>query len=162
MKPLNPEIIKAQIGLLRCHFSDDEEGFLLSLESETNAIELLSQLVDRFQEAKSNCAALTIRIRELQEREERFAGRQKAIKDLMFRLMEIAELTRLPLPLATLTIAKGTPSVRIIDEKALPPAYVRTIREPAKVLIADSLKAGHAVPGAELSNGEPHIVIRVK
>jgi hypothetical protein len=165
MKPINPEVVKAQIaGLLVRHpeLQDDEEALQLSLDSETDATALLGQIVAKLQESKALSNGTANWISDLRARQDRYDRRQEALRALAFRIMEIAGLKKLELPLATLAIAAGRPKVVITDAAALPAVYVRTVREPAKVLIADTIKSGHAVPGAELSNAEPVLSIHVK
>lgn len=51
-----------------------------------------------------------------------------------------------------LKLRKCAPSVRIVDEKLLPPGFMRTktTTEPDKISICEVLKGGNKVPGAEL------------
>jgi hypothetical protein len=165
MRPINPEVVKAQIASLLIRYpqlQDDEEALALSLDSETDATALLSQIVARLGETEALINGTANWISDLRSRHGNYDRRKDALRDLAFRIMEIAGLPRLELPLATLSISAGAKKVVITDEKALPSAYVRTVREPAKTLIGQMLRAGHEVPGAELSNAEPHLTIRVK
>jgi hypothetical protein len=52
--------------------------------------------------------------------------------------------------------------VIITDEAALPDNVVRIKREPNKTLIRELIDQGVAVNGAELSNSEPSLAMRVK
>jgi Siphovirus Gp157 len=162
---ITPDLVKAQIASLLVRFpqlQDDEEALALSLDSETDAIALLSQIVAKLQEAKATAGGLANWVSDLRSRLDRLERRQEALRALAFKIMETADVTRLELPLATLTISTGPRKVLVTDEKALPSCYVRTVREPAKVIIGDMLRAGHVIPGAELSNAEQVLRITVR
>jgi len=164
-KPITPEFVKAQIARLLLAFpdlNDDLEDLALSLASETDLESLMNKLILDEREAATNASAIQIWIRELQIRMQRFDMKQAACKKMMFELMDMAGIKKLPLPLATVSIVRGRDKVVITDERALPSIYVKTTREPRKAMIADALRTGHTVPGAELDNGEPHLTIRVK
>lgn len=55
------------------------------------------------------------------------------------------------------SVGRGTPSVVITDEAAIPPAMMRTA--PDKAAILAQLKAGKHIPGATLSNAAPRLSI---
>lgn len=165
IRPINPEVVKAQIAGLLVRFpelQDDEEALALSLESETDAATLLNQIIAKEREAKALSAGISNWISDLRSRMDRYDRRQEALRALAFRLMEIAGLKKLELPLATIVIGAGRPKVVITDAAALPSCYLRSKPEPDKVYIGDMIKAGHTVPGAEISNAEPVLSIHVK
>ena len=84
------------------------------------------------------------------------------MRALAFKLLKQAGLKKLELTAATLSIRAGQPRVIITDEARLPDYFIRIKREPDKHLIASYLKAGDAVEGAELSNSESVLAVRVK
>lgn len=162
---ITAEFVKGQIARLLLAFpdlSDDLEDLELSLASETDLESLMNKLILDEREAATNSSAVAIWVRELQGRMQRFDMKQTACKKLMFELMDVAGVKKLPLPMATVSIVNGRDKVVITDEQAIPPIYIKTTHEPIKTMIADALKNGQAVPGALLSNGEPHLTIRVK
>lgn len=164
-KPITPEFVKGQIARLLLAFpdlTDDLEDLALSLASETDLESLMNKLILDEREAATNANAIQIWVHELEKRKQRFDMKSAACKKLMFELMDLAGVKKLPLPLATVSIVNGRDKVVITDAEAIPSIYIKTTREPVKTMIADALKTGHVVPGAELGNGEPYINIRVK
>lgn len=165
--PLTETHIRQQISNLRLlnpELAEDEDGWLLSLESETNLCELLRQIERKRQDADALAGALAGTIAELETRSARFERREKAMRELMFRLLQAAELRKLELPECTLSIAAGQPRVIITNEAAVLAIddLCRIKREPNKARIKELLAAGETIAGAELSNAEPHIVVRVR
>lgn len=99
-------------------------------------------------------------MKEMSERRDRYGRQQEAARDGIFRIMQAAELTKLELPEATLSVRPGAVRVVITDEADLPDSFVRVKREADKAAIKDALKAGQFVPGAALSNGGPTLHVR--
>lgn len=164
-KPINPEVVKAQIASLLLHFpelQDDPESLALSLDSETDATALLSQIIARWQQAKANSVGLANWISDLRARMDRMDRRMEAQRKLMLKIMEIADIRKLELPIATLGISMGPKRVIITDEKLLANQCWRVTREPDKTKIKEFLLQGVDVGGASLSNGEEFLRISVK
>jgi hypothetical protein len=76
------------------------------------------------------------------------------------KVMEAANLSKLVLPAATLSLRPTGPAVRILDDKKIPEAYWRVKREPNLVAIKAALLDGELVAGATLSNGGQTLAIR--
>jgi hypothetical protein len=95
-------------------------------------------------------------------RRDRYDARVEALRALAFQLMQMADVPKLTLPHATLSIRNGPPKVVIVDEAAIPENYIRIKREPNKSLIREHIQQGIDVPGASLSNAEPVIAIHTK
>ena len=98
----------------------------------------------------------------LRARAARFERREQAIRDLMFRMLELAHLKKLEMPEATVSVRVGVPKVIVTDEAALPDEFCRIKREPDKGKIKAALAELKPVPGATLSNAEDTLAIRVK
>lgn len=164
-KPINPEVVKSQIASLLLHFpdlQDDEEALALSLDSETDATALLSQIVAKWQQAKANSVGLANWISDLRARMDRMDRRMEAQRKLMLKIMEIADIRKLELPIATLGISMGPKRVIITELEKLPAVYTRVSIEPDKTKIKDALMSGADLAGASLSNGEEFLRISVK
>ena len=164
---LDPTFVRAQIELLRVTHPDiwdegDEQLLADMLEAETGLHEFLTVVVHRMLEADAFAAAVGQHISDITARRDRFRQRQDAMRALAFKLMQAAEVRKLELIPATLSIRAGQPRVIVTDEDALPENCVRIKREPDKHLIKSYLTAGQEVPGAELSNSEPSLAVRVK
>jgi hypothetical protein len=132
------------------------------IEAETNAIDFLRRLERNRQVALATIKVLHEWVEALCERSKRFDVREHAIRTLMFKVLQTANLHKIELPEATLSIRAGQPKVIITEEGDIPDYYVRIKREPNKILIGAALKAGTNVPGATLSNAEPTLAIRTK
>jgi hypothetical protein len=161
---LNPLIVRQQIESLKVsnpELIEDDEAWLLSLESETRIEELLAQIVRQIEDAKALVVGTKDRFEELKARKDRFENRVEALRSLAFKLMEAAELPKLELPEATLSIRSVPPSVMITDEEKLPDIACKFERKPDKTKIKELLASGW-VAGATMSNGGKSLSIRVK
>lgn len=103
----------------------------------------------------------------IKEAEKQMADRRKAIEKraaaLLERLktgLEIAGVQKLETPHFAITIKRNPPSVDVWDERQIPAEYMRTpepapppVAVPDKKAIAEAIKAGKDVPGAQLAHG---------
>lgn len=162
---LDPNIVQQQISNLRLQFpelADDDVLRADTIEGETDAHEFLTRIVHMIDDARALSDGTDGRMKELQARRDRFDRRIEAFRSLAFKIMSAADLPKVELPIATLSIRTGTPKVIITDESKLPPEFTITKIEPNKKAIKEALSNATLVPGAELSNAEPTIAIRVK
>jgi hypothetical protein len=163
---LDPAFVRAQIEALRVMhpdvWEDGDDTLLLALESETDLREFLTALVRCMLEADAFAEGTAHLIDDIKARQQRFVQRSDAMRSIAFRLMQQAAVKKVELPAATLSIRVGVPRVIVTDEAALPPNCVRIKREPDKVAIKEHLARGEPVAGAELSNSEPVLAVRVK
>ena len=164
---IDPTFVRAQIELLRVTHPNiwdegDEQLLADMLEAETGLHEFLTVVVHRMLEADAFAAAVGQHISDITARRDRFRQRQDAMRALAFKLMQAAEVRKLELIPATLSIRAGQPRVIVTDEARLPPNCVRIKREPDKVAIKELLGRGEQIAGAELSNSEPQLAVRVK
>lgn len=162
---INQHLLSAQIAALRLGYpelEDDDDAWQISIESETDAPEMLARIERRRQEAATSAGALITYIAELESRLRRYERREQAMRDLAYRILQLANLRKVELPEATFSIVAGQPKVLILDEKAIPDALCRFTRTPDKTKVREWLKSGTEVPGAVLSNAEPHIMIRTR
>lgn len=144
---------------------DDSDEQLLTdcLNGETEMNEFLANVVDRMQEASAFAGGIQTRMVELEERQGRFERREKAMRELAFKIMCAADVRKVELTEVTLVIAKGNRKlIGEVDPNSLPDNLVRIKREPDKKAIKGELESGRAVPGYELSNAEPHLTVRTK
>ena len=164
---LDPTFVRAQIEALRVSYPgiwDDDDQQLLAdmLEGETDLHEFLTGVVRRMCEAEALASGIGNLLVDMRDRQRRFYERHDAMRALAFKLMQQAAVKKVELPQATLSIRAGQPKVIITDETVLPPNCVRIKREPDKVAIREHLARGEPVAGAELSNSEPVLAVRVK
>jgi len=164
---LDPTFVRAQIELLRVNHPqvwDAEDETLLAdmLEGTTDLHEFLTLVVVRILEANAFIHGIDALISEQKARCARIEQRSDAMRALAFRVMNWAEVRKVELPAATLSIRAGQPRVIITDETVLPPNCVRIKREPDKTAIREQLARGEPVAGAALSNSEPVLAVRIK
>ena len=83
--------------------------------------------------------------------------------DKLRKIMEAAELRKVELPEATISMAKGQSRlVGDCDPSGLADNFCRIKRELDRAAIKSELAAGGQVPGFYLSNAEPYLTIRTK
>src|SRR5262245_5273542 len=139
---MNPDLIRQQIANLRLAHPDldeDEEAWLLSLESETDFRSFMREVESARQMAESNAIAINGRIAELKVRLARYGRREELCRKLMFNTLQSAGTRKLELPEATLSIRNGQQKVIITDEAAVPDQFCRFKREPNKETIKAQL-----------------------
>lgn len=129
-------------------------------EAESNLHDVLAALVDKEREAKAMAGAIKERMGELAARKKRYARQEDAMRDLIQKIMEHADLRKCTLPEATLSISfkKATPVV--VDPDQLPDECVT--REPNKTVINEWCAAGNIPDGVTVGNGADSLTIRVK
>jgi Siphovirus Gp157 len=166
MNQLDPTVIRRQIENLKVSFPDlagDDESWQMSLESETDLAELLTNLIRKIDDAKALVIGTKDRFEELEQRKARFEHRIDALRQLAFKLMQSAEVTKLELPEATLSLRNGAQQlVGEADAASLPDELCKISRNPDRTKIKEALKAGQTVPGFQLSNAQPSLSIRIK
>lgn len=167
---IDPRVVRQQIEnlkILHPELLEDDEAWLVSLESETKFEELLTQIVRRIEDTKALADGTAGRLDELNERKARLLHRMESLRDLLFKLMESAELNKLELAEATISVRKGQPKViGDADPKDLPDELCKISRDLNRTAIKDALKTGKEVPGFSLSNSlsnsHPSLSIRIK
>lgn len=161
---LNPVIVKQQIDNLKALHIDlfeDEEAWLLALESETDMDKLLTQIIRRIEDSKALVVGTKDRAEELAARRKRFEDRIESLRNLAFKIMEAAEIAKIELPEVTLSIRNVPPSVVVTDENNLPDIACKFERKPDKTKIKELLATG-LVAGAAMTNGGKTLSIRIK
>lgn len=163
---LDPGIVRQQIENLKLahpELLEDDEAWLATLESETSFEELLTNVVRRIEDTKALVVGTKDRFEELKARKDRFEHRVESLRGLAFKIMSAAELAKVELPEATLSLRAGTQQlVGDADPKELPDSLCKISRDLDRTKIKDALKTGQTVPGFQLSNSPPSLSIRIK
>lgn len=166
MASLNPLVVRQQIENLKVAFPallDDGDSWISSLESETDLHDLLTRIVRQIDDTKALVVGTRDRFDELNARKDRFEHRIEALRELAFKLMQAAEIAKVELPEATLSLRAGTQQlIGEVDANSLPDNLCKISRSPDRTAIKDALKAGQTVPGFTLSNSTPSLSIRIK
>lgn len=140
---------------------DDEKLRHDTIEGNTSAFEVLAALVQAEVEDKAIMRACEYAIERYESRAEAAQRRIGKRRRSMMKIMDGGELTKVRMPIASLSRSNGPRRVIITDEAEVPESYCRIKREPAKDIIREALEAGEYVPGAALSNGETTLRVLV-
>jgi hypothetical protein len=106
---------------------------------------------------------LKAHIKGLQDRLERLFERAAARRQIARDAMLEVDLKSVSAPDFTITVRPGTPAVVVVDENAIPEAYWEA-REPRldRAHLLTDLKHGLSITGAQLSNPEPVLSVRIR
>ncbi|MCR9195467.1 siphovirus Gp157 family protein [Oceaniradius stylonematis] len=153
---IRSELQKAWPELDECTLAD-------TLEGATTLHEAISSLVRSALEDETLIAALKTRLADLKLRLARFSSRMEAKRSTAQRAMAEADITKIIEPDFTVSL-RTTPAKLIVTDETLIPEWC-FIPQPAKLdraRLRDALEAGTAISGAELSNRERGLSVRVK
>lgn len=162
---LDASKLEAEIHHLLAAFpelAEDEELRLDTLEGETDFNRIMSRLVRVRNEKLADAEGLSSYIGDLSERKARQVRGADGLKALMLSLMSAADIPKLVLPEATISVTKPRSSVEVTDIDALPQGTFTTVRQPDKTAIKAMLDAGEEIPGAALKTSDPGLTVRVK
>ena len=163
---INPAVVRQQIENLRVahpELIDDDESWLLAIESETDLDAVLTKIVREIEDTKALEAGTKERLEELEGRKDRFGRRIESLRGIAFKVMETAGIDGKILPEATISIRKGQPQlVGEADASSLPDELCKISRDVDRTKVKEALKAGKTVPGFSLSNSTPSLTIRIK
>lgn len=141
----------------------DERLMADCLDGESgDAMEVVRQLVRASMHAKSMAEAAKSRASDIQARADRYAKRETSLRGAVFAIMDAIGQRRIEAEDFTASISAGASGVVVTDETLLPDSVVRITRTPDKRAIADALKTGATIEGAEISNGPPRLTVRTK
>ncbi|WP_173931358.1 siphovirus Gp157 family protein [Chelativorans sp. Marseille-P2723] len=157
--------LKAEITRLRTELPELAEDDMLRedmLAGETDLELIISRALDERREAETMAAAIKEREAALASRRARFEKKAEAMRSLVKSVMQAADLPKITLPEATISIQSPRASVAITDLDAIPQGYFRLKKEADKTAIKKAIEAGDKIPGAELALGEETLSIRTK
>lgn len=142
---------------------EDDEAWLSALESETSFNEVLTSVIRKIEDTKALVVGTKDRLDELKARVDRFDVRVFRLRELVWKLMQAADLKKVELPEATLSLRAGQPQlIGDFDLSTTPEQFHRATYSIDKTAIKEALKTGETVPGYSLSNSPPSITIRIK
>lgn len=142
----------------------DEQLKLSTLEGETGLNELVSSLLAENEDDEGMVKQIKVQIDDRRQRIERFEHRIETRKNAIVSLMDCAQLTKLPLPEATVTLRTLPSRPKVIDADALPDKFVKqvvTLKADMEAIDA-ALERGENVPGVVMSNGGSSLTVRRK
>ncbi len=152
--------VRAVVDMLRDALGDEGDDRLLldTLEGETDLMEISRRILDAIEAEEGTRDVLSEQMDARKVRRDRCDGRIKAHREALAALMEAANLDKLPLPEATVTLRKNNPKRIVIDPDKLPDAYCTFTRKPNMAAI----KEAGDVPGTTLDNGSVTLTVRRK
>jgi hypothetical protein len=159
---INYEEIRRMADTIREICGDDEDTYLDTLEGETDAMEVMSQLIQQRMYAKAFQQASKEMAAQYTERARRMADKEDAVTQVMGHLLDAIGVKKLQHPLATISRTKPRWSVNVVDEAAIPKQLVTTLVKPDLATIKKQLDQGEFVPGVEIVPGNPGVTMRVK
>lgn len=131
------------------------------IEGETRLHECLAMVSRELLAAEEEAAGVANAILKLRDRQQRHQDRAERLRGIMFEAMQVAELTTMKTPVATISVRAGTAKVEIIDEASIPKKFFVTPRPVVdKKALKEALEAGKSVKGATLSNAAPVLSVR--
>lgn len=140
---------------------EDELTDLVSVEDKMQS--LFTSLVTITDEEQRMTDLLDRQIKELTERKKRITNRIQYAKDTLHNAMRVCDITKIKLPMITISRSKTPDKVVIDDETALlcehPEYFIKQNPKIDKAKLKQDLKCGVAVDGAHLEQGET-IVMR--
>ena len=141
----------------------DEETLLDTLEGITNLHEMIAAVIRSALVDEALHAGLCCRMDDMKERLSRLETRAGKKRELALHAMSEVGLSKLEQPDFTACTRAGSPSLLVVAEQTIPPDY--WLPQPPKLDrqgLLGELKRGASIPGAELSNPKPILMVRTK
>ena len=165
-RPLALEVSTYQA--LRGRFLDewpeiDKETLADSLEGITDLHEMIAAVIRSALVDEALHAGLRLRLDDMRERLSRLEVRAAKKRRLALEAMSEVGFTKLEQPDFTVSTRAGSPALIVVAEDKIPNAY--WVPQPPKLdrqRILGELKRGCEIPGAQLSNPQPVLMVRTK
>lgn len=143
-------------------YKEDMETFWDTIDGETDIMDLVGDLLEQLIKAKADQMQCKARADMYSTRASGHASREETIKRSMLQILQATGQTKIPHAFGTISLRKGTESLRITDEREIPSQLTRVTVTPDKAEIKKQLKAGVEIEGAELFTGPETIAVRMK
>jgi hypothetical protein len=166
MSPLERESLTYQVlkeRLLTDHADLDEETLTDTLEGITNLHEMIAAVIRSALVDEALSAGLRKRLDEMKERLTRLEERGAKKRQLALEAMDEVGLGKLQQPDFTASTRPGSPSLVVTAEDDVPSPY--WVPQPPKMdrqALLGELKRGAEIPGVQLNNPKPVLVVRTK
>jgi hypothetical protein len=141
----------------------DDETIRDTLEGITDLHEMIAAVIRSALVDEALGSGLRARLDDMRERQSRLEMRASKKRELALQAMSETGLTKLEQPDFTASTRAGVPALVVISEQTIPEAYWLT--QPPKLdrqALLGELKRGGAIPGVELSNPKPVLMVRTK
>lgn len=164
--------LKVEISSFKAHVAslldqhpelvEDEDLRADMFEGETDLHQLIDRLLRIKLDADTMAAAVKARKQDIADRQARFERKADGAKALLKDILIAADLPKVTLPDATISITKPRTKVSILDINELPQGFYAVERKAKAAEIKAALEAGEKIPGAELTLGSEGIMVRTK
>jgi hypothetical protein len=141
----------------------DNETIRDTLEGITDLHEMIAAVIRSALVDEALWSGLRARLDEMKERQSRLEVRASKKRELALQAMSETGLTKLEQPDFTVSTRPGVPALVVVSEQTIPEAYWLT--QPLKLDrqgLLGELKRGSAIPGVELTNPKPVLMVRTK
>jgi hypothetical protein len=141
----------------------DDETLRDTLEGITDLHEMIAAVIRSALVDEALHAGLRFRLEDMKERLSRLELRASKKRLLALEAMTEVGLTRLEQPDFTASTRAGSPALVVVAEDHIPEAY--WLPQPPKLdrqAILRELKVGTEIPGAQMSNPQPVLMVRTK
>ena len=165
-KPLKMELSKYQLlrqRLLVEYPTADDETLVDTLEGITDVHEMIAAVIRSALVDEALATGLRSRLDEMKQRLGRLDERGARKRGLALDAMNEIGLRKLEQPDFTATARTGSPSLVVVAEGLIPPAY--WVPQPPRLdrqALLTELKRGGEVAGTQLSNSNPVLSVRTK
>ena len=143
--------------------SADEDTLRDTLEGITNLHEMIAAVIRSALVDEALHAGLRFRVDDMKDRLSRLELRATKKRHLALDAMTEASLTKLEQPDFTASTRASVPALVVVSEQTIPEPY--WLPQPPKLDrqgLLGELKRGGTVPGVELSNPKPALMVRTK
>ena len=141
----------------------DDETIRDTLEGITDLHEMIAAVIRSALVDEALHAGLRFRLDDMRERLSRLEVRAAKKRQLALEAMSEVGFTKLEQPDFTASTRAGSPALIVIAEDKIPNTY--WLPQPPKLdrqTILGELKRGAEIPGAQLSNPQPVLMVRTK
>jgi hypothetical protein len=146
------------------HFPDvDDQTIRDTLEGETNLHEMIAAVIRSALVDEALSAGLRKRLEDMKERLTRLEERGAKKRQLALAAMDEVGLSKLQQSDFTASTRPGSPSLLVTAEGEVPSPY--WVPQPPKLdrqALLGQLKRGAEIPGVQLNNPKPVLVVRTK
>lgn len=162
---LDANFVKAEIGKLLAEYPELEDDEALRedmIAGETNATRLIERALEQQREAETMAGSIKAREIDIAARRSRYERKSEAMRSLIKSIMRAAQLDKIALTEASLSLTKARQTVGIEDLDQLPQGYFKTTRQADKAAIKSAFDRGEEIPGAFIVTGDMGLMIRTK
>lgn len=144
----------------------EAEGDTETLEAigvaEDDVDAMLRRVITAALDAEMLADTAKLRLEALRERRERFQRKAETLRGVAFAIMDACGKTTFADAEFTASIRRGSPTVIITDEAAIPDEYWKVERKIDRTKLNSDAKSGVVIPGATLTNALPAIALRTR